>query len=139
MLTDADQTVRVKAVDVILNLRGTQELGDDKPRKFIIPELKFDAASYAEIIDWKKEALYEPAVTTSLTALELRDLMLVSLMLTRYSAHTLSVERLVKQTSKAAAHVAGYAARDGFLRASAKSREIMPKFGSKQDYQNIFL
>ena len=63
----------MKAVDVILNLRGTQELGDDKPRKFIIPELKFDVASYAEMIDWKKEALYEPAINTSLTASELRD------------------------------------------------------------------
>ena len=111
MLTDADQTVRVKAVDVILNLRGTQDLGDDKPRKFIIPELKFDASSYTEMINWKKEALYEPAITTSLTASELRDLKLVPLMLPRYLAHTQSVERLVKQTIRAAAHVAeiGYA------------------------------
>jgi hypothetical protein len=139
MLTDADQTVRVKAVDVIIKLRGTQELGDDQPRKFIIPELKFDASSYSEMIDWKKEALYEPAITTSLTATELRDLKSAPLMLPRYPAHTQSVERLVKQTSRAAAHVAGYAARDGFLRASAKSRELMPKFGSKQDYQNNFL
>jgi hypothetical protein len=99
MLTDTDQTVRVKAVDVILKLRGTQELGDDKPRKFIIPELKFDASSYTEMIDWKKEALYEPAITTSLTASQLRDLKLAPLMLPRYPAHTQSVERLVKQSS----------------------------------------
>ena len=46
------------------------------------------------------------------------------------------MERLVKQTSRAAEKVAGYSARDGFLRASAKSREMMPKFESKKDFEN---
>ena len=119
MLTDTDQAVRVQAVDVILKLMGDQHLGDTSPRKFIIPEVNFKASSYTEMINWKKETLYEPALTTALTASELRNLKLASLLLHRYPAHTQSVERLVKQTSRAAAHVAGYPARDGFLRASA--------------------
>ena len=82
------------------------------------------------MIDWKKETMYEPAITTSLTAAELNNLKLSPLVLPKYPAHTQSVERLVRQTSRAAAHVAGYSARDGFLRASAKSRELMPSFGS---------
>ena len=91
------------------------------------------------MIDWNKEALYEPAITTSFSAVDLEKLKLAPLILPKYPAHIQSVERLVKQTSRAALSVAGYPARDGFLRASAKSRELMPSFGSKQDYQNNFL
>ena len=39
----------------------------------------------------------------------------------------------------AAETVAGYSARDGFLRASAKSREMITKFESTQDFETHFL
>ena len=139
MLTDADPEVRSDAVEKILNIRGSQDMVNNSTRKFIIPKLNFEASSYTDMIDWRAETLYEPALTTSLSTSELVKLKIDPLNMPRYPAHTQSVERLVKQTSRAASSVAGYSARDGFLRASAKSTELMPRFESKKDYQNNFL
>ena len=91
------------------------------------------------MIDWKAETLYEPSLTTGLSSAELSTLKSAPIILPRYPAHTQSVERLVKQTTRDAETVAGYSARDGFLRASALSRNLMPRFESKQDYVNNFL
>ena len=139
MLTDCDQQVRTTAVDKILSIRGDQEYGNNSTRKCIIPNLNFKASDYTDMIDWGAETLYEPSLTTALSSTDLSAFKSAPLTLPRYPAHTQSVERLVKQTSRAADSVAGYSARDGFLRASAKSREMMPRFESKQDYQNNFL
>ena len=139
MLTDSDEHVRTTAVDKILSIREGQEYGSNSTRKFIIPKLNFKATDYTAMIDWTAETLYEPSLTTALSSIELSGFKSTPLTLPGYPAHTQSVERLVKQTSRAADSVAGYSARDGFLRASAKSREMMPRFDSKQDYQNNFL
>ena len=139
MLTDSDEQVRTTAVEKILSIRGDQEYGENSTRKFIIPKLNFKASDYTDLIDWTAESLYEPSLTTALSPTELSGFKSAPLTLPGYPAHTQSVERLVKQTSRAADTVAGYSARDGFLRASAKSREMMPRFESKQDYQNNFL
>ena len=47
--------------------------------------------------------------------------------------------QLVMKTIRSAASVAVYSSHDGFLRASTKSRELMPRFESKKDYQKNFL
>ena len=127
------------AVDKILNIREVKGHGDKSTRKFLIPELRFDAADYTDMIDWSSEALYEPCLTVGLTNSQVTDLKYTALSLPSYPAHTQSVERLVKQTTRAAESVAGYSARDGFLRASSKSREMMPRFESKKDFENNFL
>ena len=139
MLSDTDEKVRVMAVDKIQGIRGDKECGDNYTRKFNIPRLNFKATKYTEMIDWKLEAVHEPSLTTSLSSDELSAIKSTPLTLPRYPYHTQSVERLVKQTTRAAGAVAGYSARDGFLRASAKSRELMPRFESKQDYENNFV
>ena len=139
MLTDPEEKTRQEAIDRILHIRGEQDKGNNSTRKFIIPVLNFKATTYTELIDWETETLYEPSLTTSMTVSQLRELQHSPLSLPSYPAHTQSVERLVKQASRAASAVAGYSARDGFLRASAKSREMMPIFESKRDYQNNFL
>ena len=48
------------------------------------------------------------------------------------------IETLVKETSRVCERVVGWESRDGYLRALAKSRALMPKFNSKQDYENNF-
>ena len=139
MLTDSSEQVRSVAVDKILSIREVRGHGDKSTRKFLIPELRFDAADYTDMIDWSSEALYEPCLTVGLTNSQVTDLKYTALSLPSYPAHTQSVERLVKQTTRAAESVAGYSARDGFLRASSKSREMMPRFESKKDFENNFL
>ena len=91
------------------------------------------------MIDWKKEMIYEPVVTVKMSKAELLSLKDTPLSLPHYPSNTQSVERLVKQTTRAASLVAGHEARDGFLRASAMSRQLLPKFESKRDFENNFV
>ena len=139
MLADQSKTIRTKAVEEILKLRGDADLGDDKPRLYEVPQLRFQAKSYTGMIDWKTENVSEPILTVKMSQAELLAVKDSPLVLPRYPSNTQSVERLVKQTSRAASSVAGYQARDGFLRASAMSRQLLPKFESKKDFENNFV
>ena len=56
----------------------------------------------------------------------------------KFSNNNHGIERLVRQTSRACQMVVGWDRRYGYLRASAKSRALMPKFDSKKDYKNNF-
>ena len=108
MLTDNDEKVRQKAVDKIIALRGNEEYGDKNKRRFVIPKLNFAATDYTTMIDWQEETLYEPILVTSLSSAEVLNISTAPLVLPKYPAHTQSVERLVKQTTRAAETVAGY-------------------------------
>ena len=136
MLADQKESIRSKAVEKILSLRGGSDHGDDQPRLYEVPVLKSNANSCTEMIDWKSEAIYEPVLTVKMNKSDLLSLKKSPLILPRYPSNTQSVERLVKQTFRAASSVAGFAARGGFLRASATSRQLLPKFESKQDFEN---
>ena len=138
MLADEKKSIRSKAVDRILCLRGGADHGDDQLRLYEVPEIQFNARSFDMMIDWKKEMIYEPVVTVKMKA-ELLSLKDTPLSLPHYPSNTQSVERLVKQTTRAASLVAGHEARDGFLRASAMSRQLLPKFESKRDFENNFV
>ena len=138
MLADPTKSVRQRAVKQVLQLRGDHDKGDNSPRKFLKPQLKFEAVTYPDMIDWKLEKIYEPVLTTNLTRAEIKCIVNTPLVVPSYPAHTQSVERLVKQTSRASASVAGYNSRDGLLRSSETSRELLPKFESKQDFENNF-
>ena len=50
-----------------------------------------------------------------------------------YPVHTQAIERAVKEVTEASAAVNGFERRDGWVRAQAKNRELMPKPTSKQD------
>ena len=139
MLADNSKSIRNKAVEKILSLRGDSDFGDNQPRLYEVPQLKFNANCYTDMIDWKQEKIYEPVLTVKMSKEELLALKDSPLNLPRYPSNTQSVERLVKQTSRAASSVAGFDARDGFLRASATSRMLLPKFESKKDFENNFV
>ena len=55
-----------------------------------------------------------------------------------FSSHTQSTERVVKQVTEVASAVIGQAARNCYLRAKVKNREIVPVFKAKQDILAIF-
>ena len=71
MLADQSQTIRTKAVEEILKLRGDADLGDDKPRLYEVPQLRFQAKSYTGMIDWKTENVSEPILTVKMSQAEL--------------------------------------------------------------------
>ena len=90
------------------------------------------------MIDFKKVTMYEPNLTADLTLADLENIKVEKLVVKKFSNNNQGVERLVKQTSRACQRVVGWERRDGYLRASAKSRALMPKFDSKQDYHKNF-
>ena len=49
-----------------------------------------------------------------------------------------SIERVIQEVTHASEKVAGFQARDGFVRARMESRSILPKFTTKQDLLALF-
>jgi hypothetical protein len=52
----------------------------------------------------------------------------------KYPCHTQAVERCVKLVTEASSAVCGAKSRDGFIRVRLESREKMPYFNTKADY-----
>ena len=69
MLFDENRLVRSEAVNLILSAKKPGK----KPRKFILPDLKFDAKNYHEMIEWKKAKITVPAAVKHFTKEELRS------------------------------------------------------------------
>ena len=69
MLFDENRLVRSQAVDLILSAKKPGK----RPRKFILPDLKFNSKSYNEMIDWKTIKLTVPAPIKMFTKEELRN------------------------------------------------------------------
>ena len=69
MLFDDDRSVRARAVDLILSAKKPGK----RPRKFILPDLKFNSKKYNEMIDWKKIKITVPAAVKMFTKQELRS------------------------------------------------------------------
>ena len=139
MVCDTDPIPRAVAVDKILKLRNGSDAGDTSVRQFDIPAIQFDCDIYHEMIDWSKEDIYEPVLTSSLSIRELENIRIEALTIPDYPNHAQGCERQVKETSRAAALVAGFEARDGYIRASAVSRKMMKKFETKKDFANNVL
>ena len=57
----------------------------------------------------------------------------------QYSLHTQGIERAVKQVTEASEQVYGFEKRDGFIRARAEHRELMPILSSKKSLASMVL
>ena len=86
------------------------------------PKLNMEATCLRELINWDQD-VHEPVLTTKLTVEELRQFHDSPMSdVPNFSLHTQSIERCVKQVTRAAGSVCGYKRRDGFIRASAYHR-----------------
>ena len=139
MLCDEDSMVRAKAINKILEIRKSNQLGDKSVRPYKLPKIDFDCDSYTEMIDWDKEAIHEPILTCDFSKDDIKELHSKPLVLEPYPCHSQGCERAVKETSRASIRVVGWDARDGFIRASGKSRSLMKTFNSKKDFENNFI
>lgn len=114
----------------------TPEAEEDFPmhevRKFRVPKLNFEAATYVDMIDLEKE-LYEPPLTMHLSDEQICDIAITPLSIPNYPSHTQAVERAVKLTTEAASKVVGYEQRHGMICQRVKARRLIPKFLSKKD------
>ena len=88
MLADKDKSIRAKAVEEIIKLIGNSDLGDDQPRLYKVPQLKFNAKCYSDMIDWKIKVIYELVLTVKMYKEELLSLKDSPLILPRYPSNT---------------------------------------------------
>ena len=102
-------------------------------RQRITPKPNLNATSFQQLISWKENELDEPVFTCSLTKKQLTSLIEMSLVVPLFNIHSQSTERAVKQVTEAASAVVGAEARDGYVRARAQHREILPVFRTKRD------
>ena len=98
------------------------------------PKLRFQARSYHNMIDWKKELQSEPPFIARLSDNELIKILDSPLQVPKWKNNTQAVERGIKLVTETCTAVTGQVERDGFIRQRMHSRKLMAKFNSKKDY-----
>ena len=126
------------AVNMILKVRGKQDLGDLSVRSRRMPKLNLKATTLQTMIKWNLKDVHEPVYTCKLSRQELKEILKTPFDVPKYSIHTQSTERCVKQVTEAAASVVGQERRDGYVRARLHNREQMPVFRTKKDILTMF-
>lgn len=133
MMVDERKNVREQALKKILDSRQKRS---SKIRKFRLPNFKFDAADYTDLIEWVD--VTEPPITRNISDDELSFLVLnlpnELKKIMRFPCHTQAVERHIKLVTQASMTVIGQEARDSLIRGGIKSRSIIPEFNFKKHY-----
>ena len=110
-------------------------MGNMKPRPRKLPLLNPNAESLKELIEWKEAK--EPVLTCKLTKEEIKAFRNEPMLVPYYCLHTQGIERAVKEVTAASEAVYGFERRDGFIRARAENRELMPKLSSKKSLEKL--
>lgn len=134
MITDERKYIRELGMRRILRAQS-ERYG---LRKFIIPAFNLEARDYIDLVDWQSIEITEPPLLAEISEDQIEmfvasgDVPLVDF--PRYPCHTQAVERSVKPVTEASSAVCGFKGRDGFIRIRLESRQIMPYFNTKSDY-----
>lgn len=133
MIFDDRMHIRELAWRRILEARKESRHGI---RVFVVPEVKFDATEYTEMICWRSHSVTEPPVTRHFTTEEIQALISSGEKINaiKFPSHTQAVERLIKLVTDASDAVIGEDRRDGFIRTRIASRSKMAKFDTKQQF-----
>ena len=86
------------------------------------------------MIDCNTELKTEPSFLTSLSDEKILGILKKPLSVPKWPNHTQSVEKEIRVMTEACTEVAGYKARDGYIRQRLSSRRIMPTYKTKQDF-----
>ena len=115
-------------------IEKTHDMPSKNIRKVIIPKLKFHATNYHHMIDWDTELKTEPSFLTSFSDEGVLGILKKPLSVPKWPNHTQSIERGIQVMTEACTEVAGYKARDGYIRQRLSSRRIMPTFRTKKHF-----
>ena len=99
MISDDRPHIRILGLRRIMKARSmTPSENETTIRKFLVPELNFNANDYSEIIDWQKCLLTEPLITVEIFDETLEKMILKGEVpeLNKFPCHTQAVERYVK-------------------------------------------
>lgn len=135
MLGDDRESVRDLAYRRILTARNKKDMG---LRTFKVPSFNFDAEDYTDIIIWQNHQLTEPPLTLNMTGEYLKAIAKIGIgtcqLIKDFPCHTQAVERCVKLVTEASSAVCGKNKRDGFIKARLLSRQQMPTFETKKQF-----
>ncbi|XP_065666467.1 uncharacterized protein LOC136087503 isoform X3 [Hydra vulgaris] len=131
LLCSENKIEREFAVNKILEIRKNLKMGNLASRTYKLLYLNLDATILTELITW--EEAYEPILTCQMNISELEMIVDCPMVVPYFPVHTQGVERAVKEVTAASETVFGFERRDGFIRARAENRAIIPLFNSKQD------
>ncbi|GBN84214.1 hypothetical protein AVEN_155871-1 [Araneus ventricosus] len=108
---------------------------------FIIPVVNFRATDYVGLIKWQACNVTPPTVLRQTSSYELLkmiqdDVPMDGRDFIKFPSHMQEVERIVKLVTEASRKRVGPQNRDGFIRATLKSRKQMSQFESKKITKN---
>lgn len=142
MLNDTDKCVRRKGWTSIVSARETNVI-QESVRYFRVPKINFSCRNYTELIDFENSIDTNPPILLDLplTRADIDVLSEKPLLEHEFAAsinnipsHTQAVERSVKLVTESAQKVCGETGRDGLIFNTISSRNAMPKFDSKIDF-----
>jgi hypothetical protein len=129
LLCSEDTEERNFAVHIIFIVRNGAEKGDLGTRKRVHGDT-FNPK--AKKCSWDSN-VFEPVLTCSLSLEEIKEFRNTPMVVPYRPVHGQSMERVVKEVTRACATVYGDEARDGFIRAGVANRQIIPKNNTKKN------
>ncbi|GBN41734.1 hypothetical protein AVEN_192267-1 [Araneus ventricosus] len=140
MLVDEREHIRELGYRRILRAR---QIGPKKKtvRNFLAPKINFQASDYIQIINWNSFAVYPPLMLRDLSEDDVKSLInsdTTSIReIQKFPCHTQAVERCVKLVTEASNKVCVHKARNGYIRATLKSRSVLRNFSKKSDFKCV--
>lgn len=132
-----NEYAREKAVEY-LEVINTNETSKSGFRKFVIPELNFNANSYFGMVNFNNLELTVPPMVSNLNKDTLETLYKsdVGKKISQIPCNSQAVERYVKTVTEAASHVSD-SHRHGVILNTLSSRAKIPKFSSKNKFNTV--
>ncbi|GBM50787.1 hypothetical protein AVEN_137108-1 [Araneus ventricosus] len=110
-------------------------------RNFVPQKINFQASNYIEIINWNSFVVYPLPMLRYLSEDDIKSHINSETTpireIRKFPCHTQAVERCIKLVTEASNKVYGREARDGYIRATLKSRSIMSNFSKKSDFKCV--
>jgi hypothetical protein len=133
LICSEDEDERSFAVQMIIKLRKGDDRGDLSNRVRVHRDsFNPNAKKLAELCSWDTN-VFEPVLTCPLTVAEIKEFMDKPMVVPHRPVHGQSMERAVKEVTRACESVFGEEARDGFIRAGVANRQVMPKNETKKN------
>lgn len=138
MLFDERRHIRELGLRRVLKARQSASKGKGI-RSFHTPSLKFDALDYTEMIDWMSTKILSPPFLRGISNEEIESFIQSGEFpdwdIREFPCHTQAVERCVKLVTESSLKVCWPQSRDGYIRATLKSRGVIKEFSTKADYK----
>lgn len=138
MIFDERRHIRELGLRRVLKARQSASTGKGI-RNFHTPSLKFDALDYTDMMDWSTTKISSPPLLRGISNEEIESFIksgeIPDWDIKEFPCHTQAVERCVKLVTEASLKVCGPQSRDGYIRATLKSRDAIKEFSTKADYK----